>query len=97
MNEEYKIEEVRSITIYSLQESAPSGKSFRWINVYYFSSTPDDEIKPLTIENLKFAFPDNHKFHDTLNETFKDNVSVSEYDTFHKMFKVNHTYEMSLK
>jgi hypothetical protein len=96
-NEEYKLEESGGINIYSVQVSAQSGKSYKWTNEYYFSSSPTGEIKPLTIENLKYAFPDNHKFHDALDETFKGGVEVSEFDSFHKMYKVNHIYQMTLK
>ena len=60
---------------------------------YYFSILPLDVIKQLTINNLKEAFPDNHKFHDLLDQNFNGNYEVSEYDSFHKMYKVNHLLE----
>jgi hypothetical protein len=96
-NDEYKLEEGGSINIYSLQESAPSGKSYKSISIYYFSSSLTSEIKSLTVENLKSAFPANYKFHDSLDEIFKGGVEVSEYDSFHKMYRVNHIYQLSLK
>jgi len=43
----------------------------------------------LTLENLKQAFPDNHRFHDALDATFAAGRVLAEYDEFHKMFKVN--------
>ena len=42
----------------------------------------------LTVNNLKQAYPDNHRFHDGLDQTFAPG-GVEEYDAFHKMFKVN--------
>jgi hypothetical protein len=43
----------------------------------------------LTLDNLKQALPDNHRFHDSLDMTFGAGQSLAEYDEFHKMFKVN--------
>ena len=51
--------------------------------------------KLLNHENLKKAFPDNHKFHDGLDASFKGK-DISAYDAFHKMFKVNHLYLMTV-
>ncbi len=95
-NEEYQLAESGPLHIYFLQESAPYGKSFKWINIYYFSASPQGKIILLNKENLKLAFPDNHKFHDSLDEMFKS-ADISEFDTFHKMFKVNHLYQMAIK
>jgi hypothetical protein len=47
------------------------------------------QIKALTLENLKQAFPENHRFHDWLDATFCAGQNLGEYDEFHKMFKVN--------
>ena len=44
---------------------------------------------PLTILNLKKAFPDNHAFHDRLDMMFKNDSQLTKFDEFHKMFKVN--------
>ena len=96
-NQEYQLAESGDINLYFLQEATPSAKSFKMVNVYYFSASPTGEIKPLTVENLKYAFPNNHKFHDALDETFKGEIAVSDYDTFHKTYKVNHVYQMSQK
>ena len=96
-NEEYQLAESGKISIYLLEQAKAEGKAFVIVNVYYFSATPDGEIKSLILENLKKAFPENHKFHDALDQTFKGNIDVSDYDSFHKMYKVNHIYEMSLQ
>ena len=94
-NEEYQLAESGNINIYFQQSPLAVDKGFTTINEYYFSSTLNNEIKSLNIENLKYAFPDNHKFHDALEVSFKGK-DISEYDTFHKMYKVNHIYQMSL-
>lgn len=95
-NAEYQVEESDKIIIYSKERNETQGKGFKIVQEYYFSSTPGSEIMPLTVANLKNTFPDNHKFHDMLDENFKDGDAAA-YDNFHKMFKVNHLYQMSLK
>ena len=50
---------------------------------------------PLTMENLKKAFPENHKFHDDLTAQFKNDKELMAYDSFHKKTKLNHLLEMS--
>ena len=94
-NLEYELAESGGISIYFIQQSEAINKSFVNVNDYYFSVKPDGEIKPLTMQNLKSAFPDNHKFHDGLEADLKGN-NMAEFDTFHKMYKVNHIYQMSL-
>jgi len=56
---------------------------------YFFTTASADVLQPLTKENLKKAFPENHSFHDALDATFKSDDDLSQYDTFHKMYKVN--------
>jgi hypothetical protein len=45
------------------------GKGYRTIQEYYFSVRPEGQILALTLENLKQALPNNHKFHDSLDAT----------------------------
>jgi hypothetical protein len=47
--------------------------------------------------NLKAAFPTNHKFHDELDANFKSDKELTAYDSFHKMYKVDHILMMSEK
>src|SRR2546428_7567152 len=56
---------------------------------YFFSVGPNGEVLPLTIANLKKAFPDSHRFHDNLDMAFRNDSQLAKYDDFHKMFKVN--------
>jgi hypothetical protein len=95
-NKEYQIEESGNIIIYSLERNETQGKGFKLVKDYYFSTAADNVINTLSVENLKRAFPDNHKFHDLLDENLKDG-DASAYDSFHKMYKVNHLYQASLK
>jgi len=64
---------------------------------YYFSRDAASPLQNLTKENLKAAFPTNHKFHDGLDADFKSNSELTAYDGFHKMYKVDHILMMSEK
>jgi hypothetical protein len=64
---------------------------------YYFSTSADVEVQQLSLTNLKKAFPDNHKFHDMLDVEFNGIIDLAQYDSFHKMYKVNRLYLNSLK
>jgi hypothetical protein len=86
---EYQILEARELYIYGRETSVSQGRTYRTIHEYYFSVGADGEIQPLTLGNLKQAFPENHRFHDWLDATFGAGQSLAEYDEFHKMFKVN--------
>ena len=85
-NERYQILESKDLYIYSTDVVVRKGASEK---AFFFSVGSTGEILPLTIVNLKKAFPDNHRFHDGLDMTFKDNSQLTKYDDFHKMFKVN--------
>jgi hypothetical protein len=58
--------------------------------VYYFSKDGDGEIKNLTLNNLKAAFPDNNKLHDAFDLRFRSDAALKGYDGYNKMYKINH-------
>ena len=62
---------------------------------YYFSKDVSSPLQELTKANLKAAFPGNHKFHDELDSNFKSDSELTAYDSFHKMYKVNHILVMT--
>ncbi len=81
---------------YTHPTSATKG-NFKYISDYYFSIDASSTPQTLTKGNLKAAYPNNHKFHDALEASFKDDEDLASYDSFHKMYKVNHLLEMSGK
>jgi hypothetical protein len=89
LNLEYHILETKELYIYAHEVSVSHGKGLHTIQEYFFSAGPDGPVLALTLENLKQAFPDNHRFHDGLDATFGAGEPLAEYDKFHKMFKVN--------
>jgi hypothetical protein len=84
--ERYEILDANVLHIYSTTVLVRKGAADK---AYFFSVGPTGDILPLTIVNLKRAFPNNHKFHDSLDMMFRSDSSLSKYDDFHKMFKVN--------
>jgi hypothetical protein len=96
-NKELLIKEKNRIYIYVTKVSIPSGKKIETKDEYYFSVGATNNVIELNINNLKRAFPDNHKFHDLLDSFFKDETDIAIYDTYHKIHKINHLLEQSLK
>lgn len=88
-NLEYQILEAKELYIYEHETSERVGKTVGMVRRYYFSVGPSGQVLPLTLENLQRAFPDNHRFHDSLDQMFGGGQNVAQYDELHKMFKVN--------
>ena len=81
-----------SLIIYLYQHPAHSGKDAgkgMYQPEYYFSKDAASPSQDLTKANLKAAFPGNHKFHDELDAQMAEDKDLYEYDSFHKMYKVN--------
>jgi hypothetical protein len=92
--EHYYLAEKGPVWIFYKEVPVTQVKGLKFEKQYYFSAKGDEKIIALTINNIKQAFPDNHKFHDMIDAQFQ-NTGISEYDTFHKMFKVNHILQQS--
>jgi hypothetical protein len=88
-NLEYQILESRELDLYGRETYVHHGRVTSTVTDYYFSVGPEGKVLGLTLENLKQAFPENHKFHDLLDANFGSGQKLAEYDEFHKMFKVN--------
>lgn len=59
-------------TIFLYAEDRIRSKSHESERVYFFSKNASDAILPLTIHELKIAYPDNRYFHDEIDAIFKD-------------------------
>ena len=90
-NKEYSVlNPGETLIIYVYQHPAHSAKNAsQYPPMYFFSKGVATGLQELTKGNLKTAFPDNHEFHDTLDENFKEDKELINYDNFHKMYKVN--------
>jgi hypothetical protein len=95
---EYQILEARELYIYVIQAPARLGKDtargLSKVSTYFFSVGAEGNVLPLSLINLRQAFPANHRFHDSLDAAFQLG-GLEQYDDFHKMFKVNHVLEAS--
>jgi len=56
--------------------------------VHKFSNGADGPMLDLTIENVKNIYPDNHLFHDEIENIFRSNSSLLSYDRYHKQYKL---------
>jgi hypothetical protein len=93
---EYKIlNPGQSPVLYVYQLPSSTKGAVKYNAEYYFSPDASAVAQALTKENLKAAYPENHKFHDALDATFKTDEGLASYDSFHKMYKVNHLLEMN--
>lgn len=99
-NKEYQIVEKKAIYIYKLRKVVLNGITVEKEPVYFFSKEPSGDIKELTINNLKAAYPANKTFHNMLDSEFdseREEKTIHSYDKEHKMFKVNYLFIMSNK
>lgn len=81
------------VLIYS-QTTFVQNKSFPETN-YFFSVSANSAILPLTIWNLKKAFPGDDSFHDLIDAYFKYDSELINYDYFHKEFKINYLFDLT--
>lgn len=88
-NLEYQILEAKELYVYMRESYVSVRRSRHIVKIYYFSVGPTGRILQLTVQNLKEAIPDNHLFHDSLDQAFGTGQSLAEYDEYHGMFKVN--------
>lgn len=92
-NKEYKVlNPDQSLLIYFYQHPAHGGKDISrglYQPEYYFSKDAASPLQDLTLNNVKAAFPENHKLHDALDAQFKSDKDLYSYDSFHKMYKLN--------
>ena len=82
----YEVREAGRLIIYT-KDDWVAGRKGRTEPSYYFSVGAFGAVTPLTILNLKSAFPTNHRFHDYLDMM---PGSVTDFDQFHNTYRVNH-------
>lgn len=87
---EYKIVENGTIVIYTKIQGVSEGKTFKQVTHYYFSNGLSGVILELTLENVKNAFPNDHMLHDELDKFFPSGNGITDYDSRHSMFRINH-------
>lgn len=83
-----------TILIYKVAEG-PAQKGQTPIYFYYFSKDATKEILPLSMGYFENEFNDNKPFQDMLEIHFTNTNSLLEYDSMHKMYKVNRLLELA--
>jgi hypothetical protein len=96
-NSSYKIVDTLSFFTYYQYKMEPgiNGKGLVKTDEYYFSVKGDGPLLPLTINNLKKAFPENNKFHYALDTLFKSDNELLAYDSYLKMYKLKYIFRNS--
>ena len=93
-NLEYRVLEAKEAYIY-LREIRTGGKGLHTISTYYFSAGPDGQLLPLTVNNLRLAYPQNQPFGDSLDMSSAAHQKLERYDRVHEMFELNYLLKAS--
>ena len=78
----YRVIRAEPLYLYERDRNVVVGKRFQAVAERYFSTTPDTPLRPLTLTELKKAYPDNHKFHDLLTLAFSNDADLMRRDSF---------------
>jgi hypothetical protein len=86
--QQYRVLRVEPLVLYARERQVIEGKRFTTVVDRFFSTTPTAAVQPLTLEALKRAYPDNHKFHDMLTLAFRSDAELVRYDDHHNEYLV---------
>ena len=95
--EKYRVLRSETLVLYAHERWMVEGKRFVTVVDRYFSTSPTAPVQPLTLEALKNAYPDNHKFHDMLTLAFRSDAELARYDDHHNEYLVNRLLRQSLQ
>ena len=95
-NAPYMLVDSGNIFIYTRQEPVSGGKGFRMATNYYFSTSADAALTPLSVAALQKAFARNDRFLEMLNG-LSENFDVRSYDHTRNMYSINTLFLRSLK
>jgi hypothetical protein len=91
-NEAFRIIDTKGFYIYGYCKLIPAGKGLRQSEFFYFSSKPDDEIKPLTMDNLQSVFSKDTRFLYAIQGFFRTDNELTSYDASLKEYKLKYLY-----
>ena len=86
--EHYRVVRADPLYLYERDRSQLSGKRFATVTDRFFSTTANAPLRPLTLVELKSAYPNNHKFHDILTVAFANDADLMRWDGFHHEYLV---------
>ena len=95
-NSAYRIIDSRGFYIYGYCKLVPEGKGLKDSEFFYFSSQADNEIKPLTIDNLQAVFSKDARFLYAIQGFFRTDTELTAYDTSLKEYKLKYLYAQTM-
>jgi hypothetical protein len=96
-NSAYRIIDAKGFYIYGYCRLVPAGKGLKDSESFYFSSAADDEIKPLTMDNLQAVFSKNTHFLYAVQGFFRTDNELASYDTSLKEYKLKYLYAQTAR
>ena len=75
----------------------PQGKNLKDSEFFYFSSNTDDEIKPLTIDNLQSVFSKDTKFLYAIQGFFRTDNELTAFVANLKEYKLKYLYAQTVR
>jgi hypothetical protein len=67
-----------TLTLYKFVHRSHSPKDAdKYAPKYFFTTATSDVLLPLTKDNVKKSFPENHPLHDAMDATFKSDDELS--------------------
>jgi len=96
--EKFQVVDTTAFYLYTQNKNVvpPGGKGMYRADLYYFSTTADSPILPLTIDNLKSAYPANIAFHYAMDAYFNSDRQLMAYDKYAKMYKLKYLFLQTL-
>ena len=85
----YEIREVGPLYIYKRDRFVRKGAAEP---AYFFSVSPTQPVVPLTRANLKNAFPEDRRFQDFLDMTFRNDSDLTRFDKPQGTYAVNRLF-----
>lgn len=95
-NSAYRIIDTKGFYIYGYCKLVPAGKGVKDAEFFYFSSKADNEIKPLTMDNLQEVFSKDTRFLYTVQSFFRTNNELTAYDATLKEYKLKYLYAQTI-
>jgi hypothetical protein len=89
----FKLVDASHFPVYSRQEHVVGSKARVTEVKYYFSKDERSPIMPLTINNLKHAFPHHREFHDLLDLQFRNSRELMRYDPYYSEYKLKSVFK----
>ena len=93
----YRVVRADPLYLYARDRNVVVNKRFVVVTDLFFSISPTAPLRPLTLAELKSAYPDNHRFHDALALAFERDADLVRWDSYHKEYVVSRLLRQSLQ